>query len=191
MAAQAPRHWRQVALPPFTRLSVSAERDLPRSAPYQLGRRSSRRGDYPSASGIGQTTTTRYRTINLLSIGVRVRYRLRPDYPAAVHPCGRTLRLSVAMIATSLLRYSFRHSHSSALHRRFRADFTALTTLPYRSVARTRSFGASLCPVTASAQRCLTSELLRTLSRMAASKPTSWLSERRHNLSHSAMTWGP
>ncbi len=106
--------------------------DLRRAAPYRLGRRSSRRGDYPSASGIGQTTTTRYRTINLLSIGSGVCRPLRPDYPAAVHPCGRTLRLSVAMIATSLLRYSFRHSHSSSLHRRFRADFGATTTLPYR-----------------------------------------------------------
>lgn len=138
----------------------------------------------PQHPALVQPTPPRYRTINLLSIGSCLRTRLRPDYPAAVHPCGRTLRRSVAMIATSLLRYSFRHSHSSALHRRFRADFAALTTLPYRWFAPTRSFGASLCPGTASAQRCLTSELLRTLSRMAASKPTSWLSERRHNLSH-------
>ena len=48
----------------------------------------------------------------------------------------------------------------------------------------TRSVGTPLCPGEASAQRYSTSELLRTLSRVAASKPTSWLSARHHNLSH-------
>jgi hypothetical protein len=46
-------------------------------------------------------------------------------------------------------------------------------------------------PATLSAQDHLTSELLRTLSRMAASKPTSWLSGRPHILSHLAHTSGP
>jgi hypothetical protein len=41
-----------------------------------------------------------------------------------------------------------------------------------------------LSPATLSAQDHLTSELLRTLSRMAASKPTSWLSGQSHILSH-------
>jgi len=41
---------------------------------------------------------------------------------------------------------------------------------------KARSFGARLSPVVLSAQDHLTSELLRTLQRMAASKPTSWLS---------------
>ena len=43
-----------------------------------------------------------------------------------------------------------------------------------------------LSPVKLSAQNHLTSELLRTLSRVAASKPTSWLSLRLHILSHLA-----
>ena len=43
-----------------------------------------------------------------------------------------------------------------------------------------------LSPVTLSAQNHLTSELLRTLSRVAASKPTSWLSLQLHILSHLA-----
>ena len=43
-----------------------------------------------------------------------------------------------------------------------------------------------LSPVGSSAQNHLTSELLRTLSMMAASKPTSWLSQRLHILSHLA-----
>ena len=43
-----------------------------------------------------------------------------------------------------------------------------------------------LSPATLSARNHLTSELLRTLSRVAASKPTSWLSLRLHILSHLA-----
>src|SRR5690625_7199602 len=43
-----------------------------------------------------------------------------------------------------------------------------------------------LSPATLSARNHLTSELLRTLSRMAASKPTSWLSMQPHILSHLA-----
>ena len=48
-----------------------------------------------------------------------------------------------------------------------------------------------LSPATLSARNHLTSELLRTLSRVAASKPTSWLSSRLHILSHLAHAWGP
>ena len=43
-----------------------------------------------------------------------------------------------------------------------------------------------LSPVTLSAQDHSTSELLRTLSRMAASEPTSWLSSRSHIVFHLA-----
>ena len=53
------------------------------------------------------------------------------------------------------------------------------------------NFGAQLEPRIFSAQNRLTSELLRTLSRVAASKPTSWLSMRLHLLNHLAVTWGP
>src|ERR1700679_4348653 len=48
-----------------------------------------------------------------------------------------------------------------------------------------------LSPATLSARNHLTSELLRTLSRVAASKPTSWLSVRLHILSHLAHVLGP
>ena len=48
-----------------------------------------------------------------------------------------------------------------------------------------------LSPVTLSAQNHSTSELLRTLLRVAASKPTSWLFGRSYILSHLAYTWGP
>ena len=45
------------------------------------------------------------------------------------------------------------------------------TTWVFLSI-QIQSFGSRLSPVTSSAQNCSTSELLRTLSRMAASKPT-------------------
>jgi hypothetical protein len=67
-------------------------------------------------------------------------------------------------------------------------------TLPYRSIRadadRTHSFGAPLSPVTLSAPPHSTSELLRTLSRVAASEPTSWLSGQDDRLSHSSGDWG-
>ena len=57
------------------------------------------------------------------------------------------------------------------------------TTTPNGAI---RSFGIQLSPGTSSAQVHLTSELLRFLSRVAASKPTSWLSGRSHILFHLA-----
>ena len=60
-------------------------------------------------------------------------------------------------------------------------------TLPYRSSEEEPTVSApGLSPGTFSARGRSTSELLRTLSMMAASKPTSWLSERPHILSHLA-----
>src|SRR6059058_3620736 len=93
------------------------------------------------------------------------------------------------------------HASTAGLSRRF----TRVGTLPYPSrgldvaghpdtPSHTRNAVASvlcLSPVTLSARNHLTSELLRTLSRVAASKPTSWLSGRLHILSHLAQTWGP
>src|SRR3712207_6066003 len=82
----------------------------------------------------------------------------------------------------------------------FLRRFTRHTTLPYpprhlagphegKPAGVRRSATASavcLSPATLSARNHLTSELLRTLSRMAASKPTSWLSLRSHILFHLA-----
>ena len=87
------------------------------------------------------------------------------------------LRFAPRVLPPPLLRYSRTlpyHRHPPAYGRRLSAA----------SVPR-------FSPVTLSARRHSTSELLRTLSRMAASKPTSWLSAQPHNLSHSAWIWGP
>ena len=90
------------------------------------------------------------------------------------------------------LRYSCRHSHFRPLQPSSRSTFTADGTLPYHSptgepVGKSVASVPSLSPAEFSAQIHLTSELLRTLSMMAASKPTSWLSERSNILCH--LTW--
>ena len=87
-------------------------------------------------------------------------------------------------------RYSCQHSLYCSLHRSFRYGFSAYSTLPYRPSGPVASV-VSFSPVTFSAQNRSTSELLRTLSRMAASKPTSWLSRQSHIVSHLAYTSGP
>ena len=71
----------------------------------------------------------------------------------------------------------------------------ATTMLPYRSGHRKMSTEPAasvpcLSPVTFSARIHLTSELLRFPYRMAASKPTSWLSLRFHILFHLATDLG-
>jgi hypothetical protein len=70
----------------------------------------------------------------------------------------------------------------------FHRRFTARSTLPYHASTRDASATSARClsPVTLSAQDHSTSELLRTLSRVAASKPTSWLSVQSHIVSHLA-----
>ena len=99
-------------------------------------------------------------------------------------------------------RYSCRHSHSPPLHVGFHLRFTADgdAPLPCKSLcSHIRGFGHGLEPrwiVGAAAHRSgepgrSTSELLRTLSRMAASKPTSWLSLRPNILAHLDVIWGP
>src|SRR5437588_1586319 len=70
--------------------------------------------------------------------------------------------------------------------------WTILVAQHGRAILRNAAASAPcLSPDTLSARNHLTSELLRTLSRVAASKPTSWLSLRLHILSHLARTWGP
>ena len=98
--------------------------------------------------------------------------------PLATHACILT---RVASTAGSLRRFD-RH-----------------TTLPYPSThlagpsrgptgccVNATASAVCLSPATLSARNHLTSELLRTLSRVAASKPTSWLSVQLHILSHLA-----
>ena len=137
------------------------------------------------------TETTWYRNINLLAIGYAFRPRLRSR-----------LTLSRRTLLRKPWTIGGRDSHSSfvthagiltsrtstaGLPRRF----TGPRTLSYRVQCTPAASVSSLSPVTFSAPDHLTSELLRTLSRVAASKPTSWLSRHPNIVFHLARTWGP
>jgi hypothetical protein len=86
--------------------------------------------------------------------------------------------------SSPLVRYSYRHSHSTTLHDRFPDRFTAEIDAPLPMHTHDAASALYLSPVTLSAQDHSTSELLRTLSRVAASEPTSWLSGQSHILCH-------
>ena len=137
-----------------------------------------------------------YGNINPLSIDYASRPRLRSRLTLGGLACprnpwssgGGVSHPSFATHACILTRVA----STAGSHRRF----TAHTTLSYPS-PRLDHEGLSICgnattsvaclsPVTLSARNHLTSELLRTLSRVAASKPTSWLSVQLHILSHLA-----
>ena len=80
-----------------------------------------------------------------------------------------------------------------SVHVTFRWRFAPTSTLPYHAHTRCASATSALdlSPVTLSAQDHSTSELLRTLSRVAASEPTSWLSVQSHIVFHLASNSGP
>src|SRR3954447_16369479 len=138
---------------------------------------------------IGQMSATWYRNINLLSID----YAFRPRLRSRLTLSRRTLLTNPWAIGGGDSHPSFvphaglLTSHGSAAGSPRR--FTAMGTLSYRSTyVEPEASVASLSPVTLSAPEHLTSELLRTLSRMAASKPTSWLSMHSDIVCHLART---
>ena len=117
-------------------------------------------------------------------------FGLGPDLPWADEPSPGTLRLSAGLILTDLFA-----THTGILTSR-RSSKPLSPPSPPRERSPTiplgiQSFGGQFSPVTFSAQRHSTSELLRTLSMVAASKPTSWLSSHRHIVSHLTGTSGP
>ena len=141
---------------------------------------------------IGQTIPTWHGNINPLAID----YAFRPRLRSRLTLSRRTLLRNPWAFGGGVSHSSF-VTHASILtsHRStagFRRRFAAMGTLSYRSTyVEPEASVSSLSPVTLSAPEHLTSELLRTLSRMAASKPTSWLSMHSNIVSHLASTLGP
>ena len=142
-------------------------------------------------------TSERYRNLNLLSITYASRPRLRPDSPAVdQHGCG-TLGHSVGGFAPPRATHADIRTRGP-LQVRFRSPSPLDGTLPYhclvgpKTPGGIRGFGAGLEPRwIVGAATPSTSELLRTLSRMAASKPTSWLFTRLRLPAHLVWTSGP
>jgi hypothetical protein len=138
---------------------------------------------------IGQANTTWYRNINLLTID----YAFRPRLRSRLTLSRRTLLRKPWTIGGGDSHPSF-VTHAGILTSQastagFRRRFTGQGTLPYHVGKPTSAASVvSLSPVELSAPEHLTSELLRTLSRMAASKPTSWLSVHSDIVFHLAST---
>lgn len=90
----------------------------------------------------------------------------------------------MAGILPPLSAYSFRHLHSPPLHRTFRHDFAATGTLPYHeTLGSIRGFGDELSPDHFRRRPTRLVSYYALFKGMAASKPTSQLSERIHILS--------
>jgi hypothetical protein len=136
--------------------------------------------------------TTWYRNINLLAIG----YAFRPRLRSRLTLSRRTLLRKPRTIGGGDSHPSFvTHAGiltSCASTRAFALASGGVGTLSYRAQSPQAcapiASEASLSPVELSAPEHLTSELLRTLSRVAASKPTSWLSRHSDIVSHLAST---
>jgi hypothetical protein len=170
------------------RASGYAVPDFPWTTPTRLPQDDHRLGFHSlPRPPIGQMIPTWYRNINLLSIDYAFRPRLRPRLTLS----RRTLLRNPWAIGGGDSHPSF-VTHAGILTSQasttgFRRRFTALGTLSYRACKHAPAASeASLSPVTLSAPEHLTSELLRTLSRMAASKPTSWLSVHSDIVCHLA-----
>ncbi len=117
--------------PARTRLSVSDGADLPPPSPYRLGRSSSDRRAYPSASRIRQTVHSWYRNVYLLSIGCCLRIPLGPTNPPritlAAEPSGFRWRGFAPRFAVTRSGIRTRRRSTAGFRRRFAAS----TTLPY------------------------------------------------------------
>lgn len=113
---------------------------------------------------------------------------LGPDSPWADWPGPGTLGLPAGKVLTCLIATHACILTPTPSTARSLCCFTGCRTLPYPAHTRCAAAASAVClsPATLSAHNHLTSELLRTLSRVAASKPTSWLSSRLHILFHLA-----
>ncbi len=116
------------------------------------------------ASPLRSNALRRYRTFHLLSIAYAFRPRLRSRLTLSGRTFLRKPRAFDGGDSHSSFRYSYRHSHFQALQQTFRFAFNAPGTLPYPDPEGSAATSV-LCfsPVTFSAQRHSTSELLRTL----------------------------
>lgn len=113
---------------------------------------------------------------------------LGPDSPWADWPAPGTLGLSAGKVLTCLIATHACILTPTPSTAPLPGCFTGVqdAPLPIQQTLNAAASAVCLSPATLSAHNHLTSELLRTLSRVAASKPTSWLSLRLHILFHLA-----
>ena len=133
-----------------------------------------------------------YRNINLFSISYAFRPHLRTRLTLGRSTLPRNPWTYGEQISHLLYRYSCRHSHFCCLQQTLQFTFVSFQNAPLPLTlhsTKSKSVPSVHClsPVISSAHPCSTSELLRTLLRIAASKQTSWLSWHKHIFSHLAM----
>src|SRR5499427_2798811 len=154
---------------------------------------------WSAQQGSSGTLLRGYGNINPLSIDYASRPRLRSRLTQGGlawpwNPWSSGGRVSHPAFATHACILTRATSTAGSLR-----CFSGGTTLPYppthldpppqgKAGLKVNATASAVClsPATLSARNHLTSELLRTLSRVAASKPTSWLSVRSHILFHLA-----
>ena len=134
------------------------------------------------------THTHGYGNINPLSIDYACRPRLRSRLTLGGLAWPRNPWSFGGQGSHLPYRYSCLHSHSHTLHHSITRWLPRMQDAPLPNPLTWIAAASAVClsPATLSAHNHLTSELLRTLSRVAASKPTSWLSLQLHILSHLA-----
>ena len=141
-----------------------------------------------STSDSSGAPTHGYGNINPLSIDYACRPRLRSRLTLGGLACPRNPWSFGGQGSHLPYRYSCLHSHSHTLHHWITPWLHRMQDAPLPNDPKVVAAASAVClsPATLSAHNHLTSELLRTLSRVAASKPTSWLSLRLHILFHLA-----
>ena len=139
-----------------------------------------------TTTGTGISTRPPSTTPDGLALGPGSPWAEQPGPGTLGHPAAEILTLHSLLMPAFSLPHPPHLDHSGASPDAGRSP----TQHPHPQRTGTVAAASAVClsPATLSAQDHLTSELLRTLSRVAASKPTSWLSRRSHILSHLAHT---
>ena len=138
-------------------------------------------------TGTGISTRPPSTTPDGLALGPGSPWAEQPGPGTLGHPAAEILTLHSLLMPAFSLPHPPPLDHSEASPDAGRSPTQhhhPPRTNPERRTVVAAASAVCLSPATLSARNHLTSELLRTLSRMAASKPTSWLSRRSHILSH-------
>jgi hypothetical protein len=133
--------------------------------PHSLLGRPHPSGRFPSppASPLRSNANRWYWNLNQLSFDYAFRPRLRSRLTLGGRSFPRNPWAFGGGDSHPSFRYLYRHSHFYTLHKPSQVCFSAYRTLPYHVLTHIQSFGVQFSPVTFSAQRHSTSELLRTL----------------------------
>ena len=133
-----------------SRLSVKSVRICLVTPPTRLHHHPT--GGWPTLLRHPVAHSNRYGNINPFPISYAFPPRLRGRLTLGRLTLPRKPWAYGEQVSHLFYRYSCQHNHFSAVHHSLRDGFTPQRTLPYRPLARSRSFGAMLSPDTFSAR---------------------------------------